>query len=360
MRRAWDSRVASEKCLIKTDTRLYKKNYHLTWWTQSIENRSTQHHKQLFNLVKTLLSPIFVIFHTTTAHHNRFTALFPGPPRWAGARRELLDFMVQGEINRVHTLLHSPVHTDHPAGHHSIRTNQCPPPPSPHFSYYVLMYITVSALQLWVKVYKWSTDPVSGADKSIVTSRTSDGHDTAQWNTPSVDAHCVSAAWTAITYHANKHISDGRRRWHRLWHPIHHSTIHTHHHSPLYSTHSPSFTTLQYTFTIIHHSTVHIHHHSPLYSTHSPSFTTLQYTFTIIHHSTVHIHHHSPLYSTHSPSFTTLQYTFTIIHHSTVHTHHHCYSSSTALNSTDGLFMLCVTDLPIIHTDSLLEQEKER
>jgi len=28
-------------------------------------------------------------------HHNRFTALFPAPPGWAGARRELLDFMVQ-------------------------------------------------------------------------------------------------------------------------------------------------------------------------------------------------------------------------------------------------------------------------
>jgi len=28
-------------------------------------------------------------------HHNdRFTALFPGPPGWASARRELLDFMV--------------------------------------------------------------------------------------------------------------------------------------------------------------------------------------------------------------------------------------------------------------------------
>ena len=58
-------------------------------------------------------------------HHNRFTAFFPGPPEWAGARRELLAFMVQGEINRGR-------HTDHPAGRHSIRTNQCPPPPSPH------------------------------------------------------------------------------------------------------------------------------------------------------------------------------------------------------------------------------------
>ena len=61
-------------------------------------------------------------------HHNRFTALFLGPPGWAGARRELLDFMVQGKINRGG-------HTDHPAECHSIRTNQCPPPPSPHIFY---------------------------------------------------------------------------------------------------------------------------------------------------------------------------------------------------------------------------------
>jgi len=61
-------------------------------------------------------------------HHNHFTALFPGPSGWAGARRELLDFMVQGKINRGRQ-------TDHPAGRHSIWTNQCPPPPSPHILY---------------------------------------------------------------------------------------------------------------------------------------------------------------------------------------------------------------------------------
>jgi len=55
-----------------------------------------------------------------------FYGPFPGPPGWAGARRELLDFMVQVKINRCR-------HTDHPAGRHSIRTNQCPPPPSPIF-----------------------------------------------------------------------------------------------------------------------------------------------------------------------------------------------------------------------------------
>jgi len=65
---------------------------------------------------------------TTPPSHNRFMALFPGPPGWAGARWELLDFMVQGKINRGR-------HTDHPAGCHYIQTNQCLPPPSPHIFY---------------------------------------------------------------------------------------------------------------------------------------------------------------------------------------------------------------------------------
>ena len=64
-------------------------------------------------------------YHHTTPHHIRFTALFLGPPGWAGARRELMDFMLQGKINRGR-------HIDHPAVRHSSRTNQCPPPPS-HF-----------------------------------------------------------------------------------------------------------------------------------------------------------------------------------------------------------------------------------
>ena len=61
-------------------------------------------------------------------NHNRFMAPFLGQPGWAGARRELLDLMVQGKINRGR-------HTDHPPGCHSIWTNQWPPPPSPHIFY---------------------------------------------------------------------------------------------------------------------------------------------------------------------------------------------------------------------------------
>jgi len=54
-------------------------------------------------------------------HRNRFMALFPGP------EENFWTFMVQGKINRGR-------HIDHPAGRHSIQTNQCQPPPSPHFS----------------------------------------------------------------------------------------------------------------------------------------------------------------------------------------------------------------------------------
>jgi len=65
-------------------------------------------------------------YYTHTTHTQPFYGLFPGPPGWVSARRELLNFMVQGKINRCR-------HTDHPARRHSIRTNQCPPPPSPMF-----------------------------------------------------------------------------------------------------------------------------------------------------------------------------------------------------------------------------------
>jgi len=77
------------------------------------------------------------------SYHNRFTALFPGPPRWAGARRELLDFMVQGKINRGRL-------TDHPAGRHSIRTNQCPPPPSPT----LCIHTIITKLFPWTLLWK--------------------------------------------------------------------------------------------------------------------------------------------------------------------------------------------------------------
>ena len=87
-------------------------------------------------------------------HHNHFTALFLGPPGWACARRELLDFMVQGKINRGR-------HTDHPAGRHSIRTNQCHHPPfnmSALQRYYCILRCSTSCCWLLMKtVYSLAT-----------------------------------------------------------------------------------------------------------------------------------------------------------------------------------------------------------
>jgi len=63
---------------------------------------------------------------TTHTHTQLFYGPFSGTTLVTGARRSLLDFMVQRKIHRGS-------HTDHRVGRHSIRTNQCPPPPSSHF-----------------------------------------------------------------------------------------------------------------------------------------------------------------------------------------------------------------------------------
>jgi len=67
-----------------------------------------------------------VVWQAPSKHTQPFYGPFSGPPWWAAARRELLDFMVQGKINRGR-------HTNHPDRRHSIQTNQCPPRPSPIF-----------------------------------------------------------------------------------------------------------------------------------------------------------------------------------------------------------------------------------
>jgi len=101
------------------------------WYASEAETMATLQHTPLGIHAHTTVScSLRHSFHTylPPPHNNRFTTLLLGPPGWAGARTELLDFMVQGKINRDR-------HTDHLAGHHSIRTNQCPPPPSPPFFY---------------------------------------------------------------------------------------------------------------------------------------------------------------------------------------------------------------------------------
>ena len=71
--------------------------------------------------------------YTTTTTPQPFYGSFSGntrvsrcQKRTSGVYGAILDFMVQGKINRGR-------HTNHPTGRHSNLTNQCPPPPSPLF-----------------------------------------------------------------------------------------------------------------------------------------------------------------------------------------------------------------------------------
>jgi len=73
---------------------------------------------------KQVISNMFFLANhlATTTVLRPFFRDHPGEP----VQKRTSRLVVQGKINRGR-------HTDHPAGRHSIRTNQCPPPPSPIF-----------------------------------------------------------------------------------------------------------------------------------------------------------------------------------------------------------------------------------
>jgi len=89
-------------------------------------------------LVGVLIALSFWVFHITqcyfwyvmlSPHHHTTTILRPlfwDHPGEPVPEENFWTIMVQGKINRGR-------HTDHPARRHSVRTNQCPPPPSPFF-----------------------------------------------------------------------------------------------------------------------------------------------------------------------------------------------------------------------------------
>jgi len=63
-------------------------------------------------------------------HHNTTTILRPffrDHPREPVPEENFWTLSCKGRLTE------GGRHTDHPAGHHSFRTNQCPPPPSPYF-----------------------------------------------------------------------------------------------------------------------------------------------------------------------------------------------------------------------------------
>jgi len=73
---------------------------------------------------KSLNNLRIVLIWSNATPHNCFMALFTVYPGEPVPEEKLLDLNAQREINRGR-------HTDNPAGHHSIRTNQCPRPPYP-------------------------------------------------------------------------------------------------------------------------------------------------------------------------------------------------------------------------------------
>jgi len=66
-----------------------------------------------------------VCYTCTTPHHSHFTALFPDHLGEPVPEENFWTLWCKGRL--------SEADTTHPAESHSIRTNQCPPPPSPIF-----------------------------------------------------------------------------------------------------------------------------------------------------------------------------------------------------------------------------------
>ena len=62
----------------------------------------------------------------STTTPQPFYGPFSGTTRVSRCQKRTSGLVVQGKINRGR-------HIDHPAGRHSIRTKQCPPPPYPIF-----------------------------------------------------------------------------------------------------------------------------------------------------------------------------------------------------------------------------------
>ena len=68
-----------------------------------------------------------IIFSIHHHHHNHLRLFFQDHPGEPVPEENFWTMCLQGKINRGR-------HTNRPAGRHSIRTKQCPPPSSPCFS----------------------------------------------------------------------------------------------------------------------------------------------------------------------------------------------------------------------------------
>jgi len=97
----------------------FQENWSTTASAMLLIDRQTKKHRQLHNLGAGNKKTREGRTTTTTTVLQPFFWDYPGEPVPA---EKLLDFKAQGDTNRRR-------HTDHPAGCHSIRSKQCPPPP---------------------------------------------------------------------------------------------------------------------------------------------------------------------------------------------------------------------------------------
>jgi len=80
--------------------------------------------KAFFSALTVLVAKLLgvVLYAPAPPHHyNHFMALFPDYPREPVPKENFWALWCKGRLTEANT--------DHPAGRHSIRTNQCPPPP---------------------------------------------------------------------------------------------------------------------------------------------------------------------------------------------------------------------------------------
>jgi len=83
--------------------------------------------KQYTNLLLLMQHIRISVSTTTTTTTTVLRPFFPDHPGELVPEENFRTLWCKGRLTEARGR-----HTDHPAGRHSIRTNQCPPPPSPH------------------------------------------------------------------------------------------------------------------------------------------------------------------------------------------------------------------------------------
>jgi len=122
--RVWFQRYPHGQTDTQTDILITTLRNHSCWWSKYawINTRYNKWEWIIYGL--NFWATLHNNTHTHT-HTQPFYGPFSGTTRVSRCQKRTSGLDGAGEINGGR-------HTDHLGGRHSIRTNQCPPPPSPH------------------------------------------------------------------------------------------------------------------------------------------------------------------------------------------------------------------------------------